>query len=1077
MSRQSNSPTYRFEQGAFRIENYNQARPFSSFLPGIAGEYGKPLWVFYTNRGQCIASFGVRNKNGAMLEFYPANKAYTATPLLGFRTFLRFASRGDVEVYEPFQNAAALTIRPEEIQIEERNLARGVAIRVTAFNAPNESLPMLIRRVEIENIGRKPLTFDVLDGLPQIVPYGLNEGLLKAMSRTMEAFAEVLHVDDRLPFFKLKIEPSDKPEIEWITRGFFSFSLVRAADAKAGKSCAILVDPRNIFGSDTSFKCPLRFLDSHWRSSAPQQTESLSACCFSYSTVRLRPGQAWSLENYYGQAETWDDADRMRRRLEREPGYASAKRRENTALVSDLIDAFPIHAEPQMLDAYSRQTFLDNTLRGGQPFVLPSNEVFHYYTRKHGDMERDYNFFELAPTTFSQGNGNFRDVNQNRRSENWLFPNVDAANIETFFNLIQLDGFNPLVIQYETFALGEKAWSGVEPLFNGDAAQWRTFFARPFKPGELFERLNVKFASRDKARDALLDILSRADKTQEAAHGEGYWTDHWTYNLDLLESYAALYPDRLRKLFVERRDFTYYDNDHIVQPRHKKYVQLPDGRIRQSRSVVVDKEKTDLIRSRKTEPNAVRVRQGRGPVYRTSLLAKYLGLIAIKAASLDPFGLGLEMEADKPGWCDALNGLPGLFGSSVNESFELRRWVRFLSDRLNDLMGRDEGHRIAQEVAEFIKAVRETLSLARPDDFFKSWDTLASLRERFREQTRLGLSGDEKNLSKDDIQSFLSTLTRFLDVSLSRAFDAKGLCTTYFINEVSDCELLPTSAPSDLKPDEKAVQTVKALAFKQIPVSPFLEGPMHALRVSRAEDAPRLYKAVKASELYDKKLGMFKLNVPLTRESFELGRNKIFTPGWLENESVFLHMAYKFLLETLRSGLAEEFFDDLRTGLVAFQDPRRYGRSPLENSSFIASSRFPDARLHGGGFVARLTGATAEWISMVLHMGLGAQPFRIVGGQLRFEPRPVLARWLFTKKKIETFDKGTFGFKLFGKTWIVYRNPSGRDTFGAAAVKPSEFHLRYADGREKTVHGGVLGETEAAELRDGKLTRVTIELR
>jgi len=41
---------------------------------------------------------------------------------------------------------------------------------------------------------------------PQIVPYGLGESLLKQMSRTMEAFSEVEHVEDHLPFYKLKVE-------------------------------------------------------------------------------------------------------------------------------------------------------------------------------------------------------------------------------------------------------------------------------------------------------------------------------------------------------------------------------------------------------------------------------------------------------------------------------------------------------------------------------------------------------------------------------------------------------------------------------------------------------------------------------------------------------------------------------------------------------------------------------------------------------------------------------------------------------------------------------------------------------
>src|SRR5688572_16979361 len=117
-------PQFSLENDAFVIENYNQARPFSSFLPGIAGLFGKPMWVFYTNRGQCISSFGIRNKNGAMLEFYPANKAYTHTPLLGFRTFIRRKRGKNWEVYEPFQvNAGThcrqvLSLRAQEVEFE-----------------------------------------------------------------------------------------------------------------------------------------------------------------------------------------------------------------------------------------------------------------------------------------------------------------------------------------------------------------------------------------------------------------------------------------------------------------------------------------------------------------------------------------------------------------------------------------------------------------------------------------------------------------------------------------------------------------------------------------------------------------------------------------------------------------------------------------------------------------------------------------------------------------------------------------------------------------------------------------------
>ena len=45
-------PDYRLENDVFVIENYDKKAPFCSFLPGLAGEKGIPLWSFYVNRGQ-----------------------------------------------------------------------------------------------------------------------------------------------------------------------------------------------------------------------------------------------------------------------------------------------------------------------------------------------------------------------------------------------------------------------------------------------------------------------------------------------------------------------------------------------------------------------------------------------------------------------------------------------------------------------------------------------------------------------------------------------------------------------------------------------------------------------------------------------------------------------------------------------------------------------------------------------------------------------------------------------------------------------------------------------------------------
>jgi hypothetical protein len=86
----------------FAIEGYNQTRPFASFLPDVAGVLGVPLWVFYVNRAQGIASFGVQDKDGPVVEYFPANRAYQLVSYTGFRTFVKIVREDGLDYYEPF---------------------------------------------------------------------------------------------------------------------------------------------------------------------------------------------------------------------------------------------------------------------------------------------------------------------------------------------------------------------------------------------------------------------------------------------------------------------------------------------------------------------------------------------------------------------------------------------------------------------------------------------------------------------------------------------------------------------------------------------------------------------------------------------------------------------------------------------------------------------------------------------------------------------------------------------------------------------------------------------------------------
>lgn len=267
-----------------------------------------------------------------------------------------------------------------------------------------------------------------------------------------------------------------------------------------------------------------------------------------------------------------------------------------------------------------------------------------------------------------------------------------------------------------------------------------------------------------------------------------------------------------------------------------------------------------------------------------------------------------------------------------------------------------------------------------------------------------------------------------------------------------------------LSPDGLPLVTVTG--FKQEPVPPFLEGPARCLAAARPGEEDRLRRMtglVQDSELFDRKLLMYRTSVPLDHLSLEYGRIRAFTPGWLERESVFLHMEYKYLYGLLRAGLVEEFFTAIRGALIPFLDPAVYGRSILENVSFIASSRNPDPALHGRGFVARLTGSTTEMLSIWLRMMAGPGPFFQEEGELVFRLSPILPDWLFDQN-------GCLSFTLLSRCRVRLVNENRRPTFGKGAVRVARLRLTDLSGRQIEVMGDSLRGELALAVREGRIT-------
>jgi len=1078
--------SYSFDSNhCFVVDQYNDSAPFASFLPGIAGVTGIPAWVFYVNRGQAIASFGLRNKDGAFLEFYPADKAYQLTASRGFRTFLKVSDGANTFTHEPFQRGAGegvrqrLYVSPHEVGVEEIHPRLGLAIRADMFTLPEAALAGLVRRVTVKNTGQTGKTVEIVDGLPQVLPFGLNQWCVKFMSRTVEAYMVVEGVEEDSPYFRLKVLPDDTPLVEPVVAGNFFVGFVN------GRRNRVLVDAEKIFGLAGDFSRPERFFSSEPLDFDHQVAGNRTPSAFQALTLELAPGEAQAFYGLYGHAKSWQALQAFLSSAV-DDEYFEAKRGHNRRLVEGITRrAFTATANP-LFGAYARQCYLDNGMRGGFSTEVPGGKHLYLFGRKHGDLERDYNDFLLQDSPYSEGNGDFRDVLQNRRMDIFFDPAQAAKNIHYFFNLIQADGYNPVLLSNTRFIVEASAFSHYTGQFPG----LEGVLSKPFKYAELWQVLRAKSKSpltplfqrgeqdesfselalinpAEDIEGIITDILQDAREVEDVEFDRGYWSDHWTYLVDLLESYAAIYPDRIGWSFHENR-YTFYEPTHFVRPRSKKYIVTPKG-VRQSGALQESKEKRTLIESRSEEKYHARDQAGTGKVVVTTLLGKVLTLVVNKLASLDPYGVGIEMEADRPGWCDALNGLPGLLGSSVNETIELKRLVDFT---LSHLAGVEGSIALPSELAQFLAGL-ENLLHSEKLTAYGYWQDSHALKEAYREQVFMGFLGTQSDQSFAALGQFLKIVSLFLDAAIARARTNKGIIT-YFRYDAHEYW------------EWKNEDHVEVTSFNQTQLPMFLEGFVHALRIASPEEARKLYQVVCDSELYDGKLGMFRVNVPLGENALELGRIGIFNYGWLENGSVFLHMHYKFVLEMVRRGMIQEFYQQMETLLVPFHDPDQYRRNPIENSSFLVSGGFTvDPREQGRGCVARLSGATVEFLHLWTHLFLGPSPFLFEKGRLLFRPQPSLSKAFFpTEEKCvhpfgeagEILPRDSAACALLGNTLLVYLNPQRLDTFGPEAVMPVRYQLHGRDGSVKTVEGAFIEGDDAEALRQGKFRRVEVML-
>ncbi len=981
--------------GRFILKQYDIKKPMANFLSGIGGLWGVPMWVFTVNRGQVVSSFGIKNKDGGISGFQTAEKAYQATPFVGFRTFVK-GERSDVsgsscwrhQPFFPSTDADSVTedtndsgssqndieskgssseisslqrqkrqrdmhIGKNEIEIIEIEPDLGLRTQILYYTTVEQNFPALIRKVTFANIGKGALNIEALDGLAKLNPSGLSYQALLTMGRTMEAWMHVYNTGAgdgsiKQPFFHITQGFADTTVVSIIKAGHFAMSFIEDPTNIGSdglyKMLSYIVDPTVVFGTDTSFTSPNKFWNSKLNFSEflsqSQGTTSRTPCAFAGMKTTLDENESITITAVIGHANDLESFTTSIAPTVLTPGFADRVRSAGQTEINSITKRVKTVTSMPLFDQYVEQDFLDNVLRGGLPLIpgkgtdainmettltpatdatTPSastvsqqDKFFHTYSRIHGDIERDYNDFLIETTYYSQGPGNFRDVCQNRRSDVLFTPSLGPFNVHNFLSFIQADGYNPLTVASSNFIVSENDveilldnMKIIDPNHIGVREVVKKLLCSPWRPGSLFSDFATVGATFEIENQQLLYLITKAASQHMAAqfNQNGYWADHWTYIFDLIENYNSIYPDQEEYLLWHGPQVPFYYSPALVRPRKDRYSPVPnpakpgkstlrvlnpiympgDSAYPAARSAeytaiwkgsnyVGDTNGAGALwqRAPVQRDDASNASVGAMTTFKVSVFSKLLMLGMLKFSALDPQGMGIEMEGGKPGWNDAMNGLPGLLGSGMPETYETIRLLRYLRDCINKYSknknsSSDKNKHAVIVPKEFdiflqqidnILAVWEADPLKNDNASFIFWDQSANARERYREAVSVTFSGaTASTYSGSKLSGLLDRALNKLQFGVKKALATNAaayngnedgntmnaaLSPTYFWYECTEFDFVMTPSVSkgttsnnenSVLSTTAATQELRVLAFATHTLPMFLEGPTRHLKV------------------------------------------------------------------------------------------------------------------------------------------------------------------------------------------------------------------------------------------------------
>jgi hypothetical protein len=782
----------------YKISNSDKMRPFFMSLVSNSNH-----WMFISSNGALTA--GRKNADNALFPYYTDDKITESADITGSKTIIQVHKNDKTYLWEPFSN------KYQGVYTTQRNLYKNNHGNKVLFEEINEDLGVsfryqwntsnqygFVKKSRIVNNSDKKVEVTVLDGIQNILPYGLSSDFQNSASNLVDAYK------------KCELEPNTGI-------GIFALSAIivdKAEPSEALKSNIVwssgLKNPIHLISS--------KQLNNFRQGKAIYQEQDIKAekgAYFISKKINLEPssGKNWMFVANVNQ--TICSINDISEKIKSNTNLEKLIQDDIEAGTKHLLELVGASDGIQLGDNKLRNTrhfanTLFNIMRGGifddnyqiekvdfVKYIAKANkkvaktkedilnhlpEIFNVdfiknladqdenknfkrlcyeylplkFSRRHGDPSRPWNKFSINTRSEVDGSkildyeGNWRDIFQNWEALAYSYPAFIEGMIHKFFNATTFEGYNPYRVTKDGFD-----WEVIE-----EDDPWSYI---------------------------------------------GYWGDHQIiYLLKFLEFIENHYPNKLSSCFTQ--DLFVYANVPYKIKSYQDTLKNPKDTI--DFDYELD-EKINLVKERLGADGAL-LRDENYFIHKVNLIEKLLATVLAKFSNFIPEG-GIWLNTQRPEWNDANNALVGN-GVSMVTLYYLRRFISFFEDIVEN--SSDENYIISTELTIFFTKVVNTLSnnvnvlSGKVSDAERKTilDGLGTAGSDYRIKIyETGFTSDKETITKNNLLEFFNLTKQYLDHTIAANKREDNLYHAYNLMTVENDTEVSISNLSEMLEGQVAV--------------------------------------------------------------------------------------------------------------------------------------------------------------------------------------------------------------------------------------------------------------------------------